>query len=95
MRAPRGTAARVRFVFPPPSAMLEGERKERYLAGLWPHLAADRSGLGELPSPASPLDFLVFEDLGSRFTFGAEPAAGSYLRVWEQRGRVLRVEREK
>ena len=64
-RAP-GMHARVRIVFPPPAALLDGARHERYLAGLWPHLAADRSGLAELPSPGSPLGFVLLEDFGTR-----------------------------
>jgi hypothetical protein len=64
-RAP-GTQVRVRIVFPPPAALLEGARRDRYLAGLWPHLAADRSGLAELPPPESPLGFVLIEDSGTR-----------------------------
>lgn len=61
-----GLRARVRIVFPAPAAMLDAARKERYLAGLWPHLAADRSGLTELPSLDHPLGFVLFEDFGTR-----------------------------
>ncbi len=64
-RAP-GTPARVRVVFPPPGALAAGAPAQRYLAGLWPHLAADRSGLAELPSPESPLGFVLIEDFGTR-----------------------------
>jgi hypothetical protein len=61
-----GSGTRVRIAFPPPGRMLDGERKERYLAGLWPHLLADRSGLTHPPSAEEPLGFLVFEDYGTR-----------------------------
>jgi hypothetical protein len=64
-RAP-GMQVRVRITFPPPAALLEGERRDRYLAGLWPHLAADRSGLAELPSPESPVGYVLIEDFGTR-----------------------------
>jgi hypothetical protein len=64
-RAP-GEQARVRVGFPPPAAALEGARRDRYLAGLWPHLVADRSGLAELPAPGAPLGFVVVEDFGTR-----------------------------
>lgn len=64
-RAP-GMQARVRVVFPRPGAMLSGERKDGYLAGLWAHLGADRSGLAGLPAPDHPLDFVLVEDFGTR-----------------------------
>jgi hypothetical protein len=64
-RAP-GLPARMRVVFPPPGQLPTGERKNRYLDGLWPHLAADRSGLAELPSQESALGFVLLEDFGTR-----------------------------
>ena len=64
-RAP-GMQARVRVVFPRPGAMLASGRKDSYFAGLWPHLGADRSGLADLPTPDRPLDFVLFEDFGTR-----------------------------
>ena len=57
---------RVRVVFPRPGAMLASGRKDSYFAGLWPHLGADRSGLAGLPTPDRPLDFVLFEDFGTR-----------------------------
>ncbi len=62
-RAP-GQRARVRIACS--SAPLAGEGKARYLEALWPHLAADRSGLADLPARAAPLDFIVVEDFGTR-----------------------------
>lgn len=64
-RAP-GMQARVRVVFPRPGAMLSGGRKDGYLAGLWPHIAADRSGLAGIPAPDRPLGFVLVEDFGTR-----------------------------
>lgn len=61
-----GEPVRVRIAFSPPGAWLQGERAARYFAGLWRHLAADRSGLARLPSPEEPVGFLVVEDYGTR-----------------------------
>ncbi|MBI2318114.1 MAG: hypothetical protein HYY28_14870 [Betaproteobacteria bacterium] len=96
-RAP-GLRARVRIVFPPPAAMLSGARRDRYLAGLWPHLTADRSGLAELPSSDRPLGFVLFEDFGTRGLQGSpeqsedeEPDAGTsrndFYYFWRNVGR--------
>ncbi|GAB4476633.1 MAG: hypothetical protein OHK0044_22620 [Burkholderiaceae bacterium] len=61
-----GEPVRIRVVFPSPSALPSGDRKEAYLQGLWPHLVADRSGLAAPPAPTAPLDFIVVEDAGTR-----------------------------
>jgi hypothetical protein len=61
-----GARARVRITFARPEQMLTGERTQRYLSGLWPHLAADRSGLTHPPMADEPLGFVVFEDYGTR-----------------------------
>ena len=61
-----GSPARVRIAFPRPDQMLADESKLRYMTGLWPHLAADRTGLTQIPSPDEPLGFVVFEDYGTR-----------------------------
>ena len=61
-----GHQLRFRVLFPPPAAMLEGERKQRYLRELPEHLYANRSGLTKLPNPDEPLDFIVIEDFGTR-----------------------------
>jgi hypothetical protein len=62
----RQSAARIRITFPAPERLLKGDRRDYYLAGLKPHLTADRSGLVQPPSPDEPLSFLVFEDFGTR-----------------------------
>jgi len=64
-RAP-GTQARVRVAFSGPGAALVPERAKHYLAGLWPHVTAERSGLERLPAQGAPLDFVVIEDFGTR-----------------------------
>jgi hypothetical protein len=61
-----GATARIRVTFPPPARMLRHEQHHRFTAGLWPHLAADRSGITRLPDSEEPLSFLVFEDFGTR-----------------------------
>jgi hypothetical protein len=64
-RRPR-TEAKIRIAFPTAEQMLTGGRKLRYLAGLWPHVSANRSGLERLPSPEAPLDYVLIEDYGTR-----------------------------
>lgn len=61
-RAP-GERARVRIVRA--CGPLAGEGAACYLEALWPHLAADRSGLAEMPARPAPLDFIVVEDFGT------------------------------
>ena len=61
-----GSPLRIRILFPPPIAMLEGSRKAHYMAGLLDHLNASRSALTKLPSPDEPLEFMVVEDFGTR-----------------------------
>jgi hypothetical protein len=61
-----GAQARVRIAFSSPGAGVAPERAAHYLAGLWPHLAADRSGLARLPAQGAPLDFVAIEDFGTR-----------------------------
>lgn len=64
-RRPR-TPARVRISFSARSGALTGERRERYLDGLMPHVVAGRNGGDRAPGPSTPLDFVVVEDFGTR-----------------------------
>lgn len=93
-----GERARVRIALAGSSGWLAGERKARYVDALWPHLAADRSGLTELPARAAPLDFVVVEDAGTRGLQGdpaqsedREPAAeaprNDFYFFWRNVGR--------
>lgn len=61
-----GTPARVRIAFSGAAAALSGERRERYLDGLMPHVAAGRSDSGPRFGPGERLDFVVVEDFGTR-----------------------------
>ncbi len=57
---------RIRISFPNPDKVLNRERKNPYLRGLWEHLNANRSGLTNLPSSTEPLNYVVLEDFGTR-----------------------------
>jgi hypothetical protein len=59
-----GTPARVRIAFSGPAGALTGERRERCLEGLMPHVAVGRNG--SAPRPDERLDFVVVEDFGTR-----------------------------
>jgi hypothetical protein len=61
-----GEVLRMRVAFPSQPAMLQGERKQRYLEGLETHLRAGGAGLTELPTAEEPLNFMVVEDFGTR-----------------------------
>ena len=61
-----GTALRIRILFPPPLAMLDGGRKVHYMTGLVDHLNVSRTALTKLPSADEPLEFMVVEDFGTR-----------------------------
>ncbi len=61
-----GTPARVRIAFSGASAALGGARRERYLDGLMPHVAAGRNGTGQMLATDAPLEFVVVEDFGTR-----------------------------
>jgi hypothetical protein len=93
-----GERVRVRIAFPQPSAWLDGERRARYLEALWPHLAAEGSGLADLPQRREPLAFVVVEDTGTRGLQGdpaqsedREPAADAprndFYFFWRNVGR--------
>ena len=58
------TPARVRVAFSGSPGALASERRERYLDGLMPHVAAGRND--SAPRPDERLDFLVIEDFGTR-----------------------------
>ena len=64
-RQPR-SPLRIRILFSTAAAMLDGPRKEAYVAGLADHLDASRASLTKLPAADEPLDFMVFEDFGTR-----------------------------
>ncbi|MCZ7564980.1 MAG: hypothetical protein M5U08_15390 [Burkholderiales bacterium] len=79
-------------------AGIPAERAARYLAGLWPHLAADRSGLAQLPEEGAPLDFVAIEDFGTRGlqgdprqsedeALGAEAPRNDFYYFWRNVGR--------
>lgn len=68
-----GARLRVRFTFSTASGPGPAEQANGYLAGLWEHLRAARSGVTALPSPDEPLRFVAFEDFGTRGLQG-EPA---------------------
>ncbi|MCC6609492.1 MAG: hypothetical protein IT515_07430 [Burkholderiales bacterium] len=96
-RAPGGRA-RVRIAFSAPGVGIAPERVARYLAGLWPHLAADRSGLAQLPGEGAPLDFVAIEDFGTRGlqgdprqsedeALGAEATRNDFYYFWRNVGR--------
>jgi hypothetical protein len=61
-----GSPLRVRVLFSTAGATLDGERKALYVAGLADHLSASRASLTKLPEADEPLDFVVFEDFGTR-----------------------------
>jgi hypothetical protein len=93
-----GSKAHVRIAFPPHGNRVPKGKAQRYLAGLWPHLAADRSGVAELPSPEDPLTFLVVEDSGTRGLqgdprqsedeeLGANPVRNDFYYFWRNVGR--------
>ncbi|MCL6639713.1 MAG: hypothetical protein K6T80_08575, partial [Firmicutes bacterium] len=70
-----GERVRVRIAFPQPSAWLDGERRARYLEALWPHLAAEGSGLADLPQRREPLAFVRLrhpDELGQRVVCPAD-----------------------
>src|SRR3990172_116207 len=56
-----GRTLRIRMLFPIASAMLTGDRRDRYLAGLEDHLNASRASLTKLPGADEPLAFVVVE----------------------------------
>lgn len=100
-----GSRARVRIAFPPRGKWVPEDRARRYLAGLWPHLAADRSGLGELPSNDGPLSFLVVEDSGTRGLqgdprqcedeeIGSAPVRNDFYYFWRNVGRSRKASSE-
>lgn len=61
-----GVTLTIRILFPSTLAMLDGDRRERYMTGLLEHFGASRSGLEKPPSPREALNFLVVEDFGTR-----------------------------
>ncbi|MEM9056797.1 MAG: hypothetical protein AAGD86_04930 [Pseudomonadota bacterium] len=58
-----GATVRVRFAF---HRAADDADRQRYLAGLSPHLNANRAGLTALPTPDEPLSWVVVEDFGTR-----------------------------
>lgn len=93
-----GSKAHVRIAFPSGEAMIAPEKADRYLAGLWPHLAADRSGVADLPPRDGPLAFLLVEDSGTRGLqgdprqsedeeLGAAPVRNDFYYFWRNVGR--------
>jgi len=101
-RAP-GTQARVRIAFSGPGAALTRGRAEHYLAGLWPHLVAERSGLEQLPPKGAPLDFVAIEDFGTRglqgdprqsedADLGVEALRNDFYYFWRNVGRSRKGE---
>ena len=61
-----GTPARVRIAFSGPTQALTGERRERYLDGLLPHVLAGQSECAAGIASGERLDFVVVEDFGTR-----------------------------
>ncbi len=61
-----GEQLTIRISFPQAGEVLNGESKVPYLAGLWGHLNANRSGLTDLPSSSELLNYVVIEDFGTR-----------------------------
>lgn len=100
-----GSQARVRIAFPSRGKWIPEDRARRYLAGLWAHLAADRSGLGELPSGEEALSYLVVEDSGTRGLqgdprqsedeeIGSAPVRNDFYYFWRNVGRSRKASSE-